>query len=65
MAIVYHEDYNKYDLGTIHPLVGNKPKKTMEFLKKKKIIDEIDTFTPGKAEEIDILKVHNKNCKKT
>jgi len=32
IAIVYHEDYNKYDLGTIHPLVGDRPKKTMEFL---------------------------------
>ena len=61
IAIVYHEDYNKYDLGTIHPLVGDKPKKTMEFLKKKKIIDEIDTFTPEKAGELDILKAHDKN----
>jgi hypothetical protein len=28
-AIVYHEDYNKYDLGTDHPLIGDKPKNTM------------------------------------
>ena len=61
IAIVYHEDYNKYDLGTIHPLVGDKPKKTMDFLKKKKIIDEIDTFIPEKAGETNILKAHDKN----
>ncbi len=61
VAIVYHEDYNKYDLGTIHPLIGDKPKKTMEFLKKKKIVDETDVFTPEKAEEIDLLRVHGKN----
>jgi len=61
IAIVYHEDYNKYDLGTIHPLVGDKPKKTMEFLKKKKIIDETDILTPEKAGELDILKAHDKN----
>lgn len=61
IAIAYHEDYNKYDLGNIHPLVGNKPKKTMEFLKQKKIIDETDVFIPEKAGETDILKVHDKN----
>ena len=61
IAIAYHEDYNKYDLGNTHPLVGNKPKKTMEFLKQKKIIDETDVFIPEKAGETDILKVHDKN----
>ena len=58
-AIVYHEDYNKYDLGTIHPLVGNKPRKTMDFLKKKKIINELETFTAEKAEDKDLLRVHD------
>ena len=33
IGIVYHDDYNKYDFDMDHPLVGNKPRKTMEFLK--------------------------------
>lgn len=59
IGITYHEDYNKYDLGMDHPLVGDKPKKTMEFLKKKKLLDKIDTFKPNKATEKDLLLVHD------
>jgi len=59
-GIVYHEDYNKYDLGIEHPLVGDKPKKTMEILKEKNILSKIDTFKPKIATEKDILRVHTK-----
>jgi len=59
-AIVYHEDYNKYDLGTDHPLIGDKPKKTMEFFESKNILNELDLFTPEKATEKDLLRVHSK-----
>jgi acetoin utilization protein AcuC len=58
-AIVYHEDYNKYDLGTDHPLIGNKPKNTMTFLKEKSLLTEFDLFTPKKATEQDLLRVHD------
>ena len=57
-AIVYHEDFNKYDLGTDHPLIGDKPKNTMAFLKEKSILSDFQVFTPKKAEEADLLKVH-------
>ncbi|MBN1862002.1 MAG: histone deacetylase [Candidatus Thermoplasmatota archaeon] len=57
--IVYHEDYNKYDLGTDHPLIGDKPKKTISFLKEKSLITEFQIFTPKKATEADLLRVHD------
>jgi len=59
-AIVYHEDYNKYDLGTDHPLIGDKPKKTIKFFENKNIMKELDLFTPEKATEKDLLRVHSK-----
>lgn len=58
-AIVYHEDYNKYDLGVDHPLIGDKPRTTMSFLKEKSILSEFQMFTPKKAMEADIIKVHD------
>jgi acetoin utilization deacetylase AcuC-like enzyme len=58
-AIVYHEDFNKYDLGTDHPLIGDKPKNTMSFLKEKSVLSEFQIFTPKKATEADLLKVHD------
>jgi len=59
IGIVYHEDYNKYDLGTNHPLVSDKPRKTMEFFKLKRILQNVKVFTPNKATEKDLLRVHN------
>lgn len=61
IGIAYHEDYNKYDLGTRHPLVGDKPKKTMEYFKEKKLMKYFEIFTPGEATEEDLLKVHSKD----
>lgn len=60
-GIVYHEDYNKYDLGAGHPLIGNKPKKTMAFLKEKSLMKELELFIPEKATEKDLLRVHTKH----
>jgi len=57
-AITYHSDYNKYDLGLEHPLVGNKPQKTMEMLRDTGLIDEFDVLTPSPATDKDILRVH-------
>jgi acetoin utilization protein AcuC len=58
-GIVYHTDYNKYDLGLSHPLIGNKPQKTIAFLKEKKLIEKLKLFTPEKATEEDLLRVHD------
>lgn len=58
-AVVYHEDYNKYDLGVDHPLIGDKPKNTMTFLKDKSILSDFQVFTPKKASEADLLTVHD------
>ena len=58
-GIVYHNDYNKYDLGMDHPLVGDKPRKTMEFLEKHGIMDDVKVFTPEKAIDKDLLRVHD------
>ena len=59
IGIVYHEDYNKYDLGLTHPLIGDKPRKTMEFFEKYNIMNDVKIFTPKKATEKDLLRVHN------
>jgi len=58
-GIVYHKDFNKYDLGIKHPLVGDKPKKTMDFLKEKGILEQIKIFEPKVASENDLKKVHS------
>ncbi len=61
IGIVYHEDYNKYDLGVIHPLVENKPGKTMEFFEEKGIMKNVELVTPDKATEKDLLRVHSES----
>src|SRR4030042_834035 len=61
IGIVYHEDYNKYDLGVDHPLVGNKPGKTMDLLKEKSALKNVKIFTPKQASEEDLLRVHTKD----
>ncbi len=58
-AIAYHEEYNKYDLGIDHPLIGDKPKNTMTFLKEKSVLSTFQVFTPKKATEADLLTVHD------
>jgi acetoin utilization protein AcuC len=57
-AMVYHEDYNKYDLGTDHPLIGDKPRNTLLFLKEKSMLSNFQIFTPKQATESDLLRVH-------
>jgi acetoin utilization protein AcuC len=58
-GIIYHMDYNKYDLGITHPLIGNKPEKTIEFFKNKGLMEKIKLFTPNMATDEDILRVHD------
>ncbi len=59
-GIVYHKDYNKYDLGSGHPLVGDKPGKTMDFFEKKGLLEEVRVFSAVRAEDEDVLRVHSK-----
>jgi len=59
IAIIYHDDYNKYDLGTSHPLIGSKPKKTMNFFEEKSILKNVEIFQAKKALDKDLLRVHN------
>ena len=61
IGLTYHEDYNKYDLGLDHPLIGDKSRNTLNFFKKKKIIDDIDVITADYASDDDLLRVHPKN----
>ena len=58
-GLVYHEDFNKYDLGMDHPLISDKPRKTIDFFKQQNILHDITIFQPGKATEHDLLRVHN------
>ncbi len=60
-GIVYHKDYNKYDLGLDHPLVGDKPGKTIDILKRKKMLKDVKEFTPNKATEKDLIRAHSKD----
>jgi acetoin utilization protein AcuC len=57
-GFIYHKDYNKYDLGINHPLIGDKPKKIIDFFKEKSIMKEIKEFTPQIADEKELLRVH-------
>jgi len=61
LAITHHRDYKKYDLGMDHPLIGDKPEKTIEFFKEKNILSYADLFEPQKAAEKDISTVHDKD----
>lgn len=61
IGIAYHNYYNRYDLGLRHPLIGDKPKKTMDFLREKKILNNIKVFKPKKVTEKDLLRVHSKS----
>jgi len=58
IGITYHEDYNKYDLGLEHPLIGDKPKRTIEYQKKQGLLENIKIFKPIKATEEEILRAH-------
>jgi len=56
----YHERYNEYDLGENHPLIGDKPRRTLNFLKKRKIDRYLEIKEPKPCEEKDLLRVHTR-----
>jgi len=57
----YHKNYNKYDLGLDHPWIGDRAKKTMDYLEQKNLLEKFEIFTPKKATEKDLLRVHDKD----
>ncbi len=57
-GITYHPEYDNYDLGINHPLIGNKPKRTMDMLREKTLISSFDEFSPSLASKEDLLRVH-------
>jgi len=57
-GVTYHPDYDKYDLGINHPLIGDKPKRTMQMLYDKNIISSFHEFSPPLAKKEDLLRVH-------
>ncbi|HEC89928.1 MAG TPA: hypothetical protein ENI44_05045, partial [Thermoplasmatales archaeon] len=60
-GIVYHEIFNKYDIGDDHPLIGERPRMAMEILKEKNILELFSVISPKPAEEKDLLLVHDKS----
>ena len=60
ISFVYDEEFNKYDLGLDHPLIGDKPKRIFNLIKAKKFTDEIDIFKPNKATVEDLQRAHSK-----
>lgn len=61
IGIIYHPDFNKYDLGLDHPLIGNKPGETIKILKEKKLLDKIEIFTPEQTTQKSLMKAHKKD----
>ena len=59
LAVAYHPDYSKYDLGEVHPLLGDKPKRTLEFLREKNV--KMKVFEPIPVPEEELLWVHSKD----
>ncbi|MDI6917634.1 MAG: histone deacetylase [Thermoplasmatales archaeon] len=58
IAVAYHANYSKYDLGEAHPLLGDKPKRTLEFLMEKNV--EMKVFEPEPVTYEELLAVHPK-----
>jgi len=58
-GMVYHPDFNKYDLGMDHPLIGDKPKKVLNVLKENQLLEEFELFQPEIATDQDLLRVHS------
>ena len=59
LAVAYHDDYSKYNLGEAHPLLGDKPRKTLEFLREKNV--EMNIFEPEPVTYEALLAVHSKD----
>lgn len=61
IAIAYHENYCKYNLGKEHPFLSLKPMKTIEFLTAKNLLGtKLTLLTPKSVNNEDLLRVHTK-----
>ncbi|MBU0497504.1 MAG: acetoin utilization protein AcuC [Candidatus Thermoplasmatota archaeon] len=58
IGFTYHKDYNKYDFGVDHPLVGDKPRRTLTSLVNSPLINSLVLLSPPMASEEDLLRVH-------
>ncbi|MCD6542059.1 MAG: acetoin utilization protein AcuC [Thermoplasmata archaeon] len=56
----YHERYNEYDLGEDHPLIGDKPRKTLNFLREKGLDRYFEIIEPAPCDERDLERVHTR-----
>lgn len=57
-AFIYHDDFNKYDLGTDHPLIGDKPRRARDHLARIGLLAHFDILTPEPATCEDLLRAH-------
>lgn len=60
ITFYYHERYNEYDLGQNHPLIGDKPRKTLHFLEKRNLDRFMEIKEPFPCSEEDLMRVHTK-----
>lgn len=58
---IYHEEYNKYDLGLDHPLIGDKPRKVVEFFEEKHLDQYYTIVQAPLALREDLLRVHSQS----
>ncbi|MDI6856371.1 MAG: histone deacetylase family protein [Candidatus Thermoplasmatota archaeon] len=62
IAIAYHEDYSKYNLGEAHPFLSLKPRKTIEFLRAKNLMgSKLKLLVPVPVGEEDLARVHTRD----
>jgi len=61
VAIVYHDKYSQYDLGTGHPFRGNRFVNAMQFFKEKGLLKlpNVTLQEPQPATKQDLLRVHS------
>jgi len=63
IAIIYHDELQKYDFGSGHPFRGDRFPRYMELLKSKGVLDdpEIDQIQQDPADDEDLLLVHERD----
>ena len=59
-GLVYHEDYLMHETGEHHPERGERLSATIDYFRKKAIIDKVKLLVPEPCSEEDILRVHTK-----
>ena len=62
-GLTYHKDYNKYDLGISHPLLKDKPKKTIDFFKKMGLLDVIKSKEKPKPKKLSAKEIKERKAR--